>query len=597
MTLTTTISFEGVGLPIFAENIRLIIWDLDETFWSGTLTEGGVRYIDAHHDLIIDLAKRGIMSSICSKNDHKAVEAFLGEKGLWKYFIFPSIDWTPKALRVSAQIADIGLRPSTVLFIDDNPQNLNQVLSHTPDLNIADPSIIPFLLQHPQLQGKDDSSFSRLSDYKNLEIKNSAYKASGGDNIDFLRSSDVRVYIDYDVEQKIDRVIELINRTNQLNFTKERLPEDPDEAKAILLPFLRRTGVETALVRVTDKWGDHGYVGFYAKEGSLRHFCFSCRTINMYIEHFVYNLIGRPALNIVGEVVSDVFQVDNEIDWIKCFPISALGDANEEDVIKLDYVYARGGCDLQLLLGFGATSFLKVVGEHNTIKNWQSVRSDHSSFLLAALNGVSSEALAAAQAIGYSAEDFETLFPRDANGAPDVCLLSFWADANIPLYRHRATGLELPYWLIGTGKEDLTVDDEVIARFMAPDDRRHERIARLRSEWDFVGGLTQTQMEERFSDIVSKIPNETTIIMVVAHEKHGHYYSGYVDAIHHDHIVYNEAIRSVAKKFNNVFLIDASPYITEREHILDVFHYQRMVYYKMYCDLMEIVKHRKVQGD
>ena len=26
------------------EAVRLVVWDLDETFWSGTLTEGGMSY-------------------------------------------------------------------------------------------------------------------------------------------------------------------------------------------------------------------------------------------------------------------------------------------------------------------------------------------------------------------------------------------------------------------------------------------------------------------------------------------------------------------------------------------------------------------------
>jgi hypothetical protein len=28
--------------PLFAENVRLVVWDLDDTFWHGTLTEGGI---------------------------------------------------------------------------------------------------------------------------------------------------------------------------------------------------------------------------------------------------------------------------------------------------------------------------------------------------------------------------------------------------------------------------------------------------------------------------------------------------------------------------------------------------------------------------
>ena len=53
-----------VAEPVFSEAIRLVIWDLDETFWDGTLTEGGIAYRRDHHDLVVELARRGIMSSI-----------------------------------------------------------------------------------------------------------------------------------------------------------------------------------------------------------------------------------------------------------------------------------------------------------------------------------------------------------------------------------------------------------------------------------------------------------------------------------------------------------------------------------------------------
>lgn len=51
------------------ERVRLVIWDLDETFWKGTLTEGGVTRNDRAAETVVSLARRGIVSSICSKND------------------------------------------------------------------------------------------------------------------------------------------------------------------------------------------------------------------------------------------------------------------------------------------------------------------------------------------------------------------------------------------------------------------------------------------------------------------------------------------------------------------------------------------------
>ena len=63
-----------------AEPVRLVIWDLDETFWQGTLTEGGIQYDRTIHDIVVELARR-IVSSICSKNDFAAVKAILHREG------------------------------------------------------------------------------------------------------------------------------------------------------------------------------------------------------------------------------------------------------------------------------------------------------------------------------------------------------------------------------------------------------------------------------------------------------------------------------------------------------------------------------------
>ena len=44
-------------------NLKLVIWDLDDSFWDGTLSEGPVRLIEENVRLIKTLAERGIVSS------------------------------------------------------------------------------------------------------------------------------------------------------------------------------------------------------------------------------------------------------------------------------------------------------------------------------------------------------------------------------------------------------------------------------------------------------------------------------------------------------------------------------------------------------
>ncbi|HEY5299128.1 MAG TPA: hypothetical protein VIJ55_00490, partial [Acetobacteraceae bacterium] len=63
------------------EPVRLVVWDLDNTFWDGTLSEGGIAYRADRAAIVRELAGRGIISSICSKNDFAAVRAILLEDG------------------------------------------------------------------------------------------------------------------------------------------------------------------------------------------------------------------------------------------------------------------------------------------------------------------------------------------------------------------------------------------------------------------------------------------------------------------------------------------------------------------------------------
>ena len=55
------------------DKIKLVIWDLDETFWQGTFSEGNVEIPDQNRRLIALLTDIGIVNSICSKNDEKQV--------------------------------------------------------------------------------------------------------------------------------------------------------------------------------------------------------------------------------------------------------------------------------------------------------------------------------------------------------------------------------------------------------------------------------------------------------------------------------------------------------------------------------------------
>jgi FkbH-like protein len=163
-----------------AEAIRLVIWDLDGTFWHGTVTEGGFVWREDAARAVKTLARRGIISAICSKNDAATIDDILDRHGMSGDFVFNSISWAPKGPRLAALVAAVQLRPETVLFIDDNPANLAEALHFVPGLQVADDSIVPDLVQDARCQGKDDPALQRLAHYRVLQQRQADQALAGG---------------------------------------------------------------------------------------------------------------------------------------------------------------------------------------------------------------------------------------------------------------------------------------------------------------------------------------------------------------------------------------------------------------------------------
>ena len=325
------------------KDIKLIIWDLDETFWQGTLSEGEVEIDDKNVQLIKDLSKRGIINSISSKNNFDDVKTKLVELGIWDNFVFPIINWEPKGKNIERIISQCQLRPNNVLFIDDNHLNLKEAEFFNKGIMVSLPECIDDLKKEVFSLGKDDSSLSRLSQYKLLE-KKASFKEQCSSNIEFLKESNIKISFIRDCQNHIDRIYELVQRTNQLNYTKKR--DSIEDLKFII----SNPDNECACVHITDRFGDYGVVGFYAlnkEDNKLIHFIFSCRIINIGVENYIYNKLNKPELNIVVPVAAPL-NMDN-VDWIEEVEEEDSVPDNIQSFQKIKKILFLGGCDLEQL--------------------------------------------------------------------------------------------------------------------------------------------------------------------------------------------------------------------------------------------------------
>lgn len=330
--------------PILIDAVKLVVWDLDDTFWTGTLSEGAVTAIPANVELVKRLAARGIVSSICSKNDREAVHRELTAMGMWDWFASPSISFQPKGASIAALLNALQLRSANCVFIDDNPAVLAEADFACPGLVCLDtPGQLAALLDTRALRGRDDPGLTRLAQYRAVADRHDRQQESGLSNEAFLRQSDIRVEIDYDVEPHIDRLMELISRSNQLNYTKVRV--EGDVARAEFVAMLRLYGFKAGIVRLADRYADYGIVGFFLTLATLRgyqlkHYVFSCRIMNMGVEQYVYDFLNRPSIDVVGPVANPILSHE-QIDWIGTGPSDAAA-------LRLrDYgLVLIGGCDM-----------------------------------------------------------------------------------------------------------------------------------------------------------------------------------------------------------------------------------------------------------
>jgi FkbH-like protein len=277
------------------QTIKLIVWDLDDTLWEGTLAEGDdVRIKPRRRDFILESVNRGLINSVCSKNDATAARAKLAEFGLLDSFTVPIIAFRPKGEAIKSLIEILALREQNVLFVDDNPTNLNEAKFFCPRIQLLDANdleadnILDTLLRKSKIDhGK------RHQQYQVLSRKISEAEGFSGDHEDFLRQSAIKVALVSGAKniRFTSRIEDLVNRSNQMNFLKTRIPAGT--ASYLVGNFGE---CETRTVFVRDRYGSYGLVGFAAigtRSGKLIHFAFSCRIMNMNVENVVLRQLEK----------------------------------------------------------------------------------------------------------------------------------------------------------------------------------------------------------------------------------------------------------------------------------------------------------------
>jgi FkbH-like protein len=279
------------------QNIKCVVFDLDNTLWTGVLLEDdAVRARDDALRLIQALDRRGILLGIASKNDEDHALAKLESLGLAEYFLHPEINWAPKSESLKRISAALNIGLDTFAFVDDSPFEREEVARALPQVMCVDATgDLGWLLDDPRFRGGGSvDAGNRRSYYRDAIIRDRDLRTSGGDYLEFLASSRIELEVCPYQPGDFERVAELAQRTNRLNFSGTRYTRDD------LRRSLADGGPEAIVLRCSDRYGSYGTVGLSlvrraGAEVRVEEFMLSCRVQGKFIEQaFFDHLTRRP---------------------------------------------------------------------------------------------------------------------------------------------------------------------------------------------------------------------------------------------------------------------------------------------------------------
>jgi FkbH-like protein len=288
-----TSTFETPG-P--AAKVKCVAWDLDNTLWKGILVEDGESALVLRPEaerLIRALDERCIIQTAVSKNNREDAMQVLERFGLDQYFLYPAINWGRKSENLQQIAAHLNINVDSFALIDDSPFERNEIATALPMVRVYPEKDLEALLARAEFDVPvTEASRTRRASYL-TEIAREAVKEEFGSNyLEFLRSCQLRIRIFRPVtETEIERCLELIQRSNQLNLSSYRYT--PDEFRSLLgdSRFLC-IGLDCA-----DKFGAYGIVGFASieidgDEPVAKDFVLSCRVAQKHVEHAFYGWIA-----------------------------------------------------------------------------------------------------------------------------------------------------------------------------------------------------------------------------------------------------------------------------------------------------------------
>jgi len=296
----------------------------------------------------------------------------------------------------------------------------------------------------------------------------------------------------------------------------------------------------------------------------------------MGVESWVYDHLGRPAVTVVGEVAGSL---DETVDWIsRDDDVHHFGESGADhvpDAGTSERVLMLGGCDLQpvaqLLRGHIDAHF------HRVGDTGAPIHDEHSDILRQSARGLSEAEYAVIDGFGFL--DRASFRPGLLDTGFDVLVYSALMDMTQDRYRHRATGLVVPWNQLDVDATD-PADWGIICEKFGHVGMTEDVLRRFAAAFERIGAITPAQFQDNITWMASTIPDGARMIVINGSEFPLEYPGEPRRHLRHREI--NQALDEVAATLPDVEVCDVRPFTgAAGDFRLDIRHYRRHVYVKM----------------
>ena len=261
----------------------------------------------------MELAKRGVILTICSKNNERDV-LDLWEKNPFvllrkEHFSAWRINWRNKADNIRELSEELNIGLDSLVFVDDNPTERELVRQMLPMVEVPEFPKQPYMLPD-FLISLSDRYFRVYSVTEEDRRKTEQYKASVSrtqerkkfvDFDQYLQSLEIEMRIEPMSSFNVSRIAQMTQKTNQFNLTTRRYSEMD------LMGFFSG-GWLIYCLSVKDRFGDNGITGAVLLRPidggyEIDSFLLSCRILGKRIEEAflsgILNMLRNSSVKLV----------------------------------------------------------------------------------------------------------------------------------------------------------------------------------------------------------------------------------------------------------------------------------------------------------